>query len=141
MSEPEFAGPEDKMLPWGRRTRAIPLRTYTGTVKYPRQSRGFTIKDYERITNSINFGGVADTRDSWQKILDTMKRVTLLMLEKILPFLDEGQISQLYDFVQQFLIEVFKLERDIIPLNRSKAEDIIYRIAAQNRLEVTIKRL
>jgi hypothetical protein len=140
MALPEEAYPGDKMLPWGRRTRAVPLRTYTGDVKYKRKIHYFTVADATRVIDKVNWGGSAGQTDT-QKILNFIKDLTLKMLEKILWFLDEDQVRSIYDWVYILLAKVFQVDTSYMLPNRDRMEDLIYQLAAKGRFEITIKRL
>jgi hypothetical protein len=140
MAIPEEAYEGDKMLPWGRRTRAVPLRTYTGDVKYKRKIHYFTVADATRVIDKVDWGGVAGQTET-QKILNFIKDLSLKMMEKILWFLNEEEVRSVYDWIYVLLGKIFQVDTSYMLPNRNKMEDLIYLLAAKARLEVTIKRL
>lgn len=50
----DYVDPEgfDKK-PWADRKRAVPLRTYSGTIKYKKRQKGWTEKDLLRVLQKI----------------------------------------------------------------------------------------
>lgn len=140
MSEEEFAYDGDHLLPWGNRRYIIPERTWSGTVIYKRKKHYFTVKDAERIIDKVNFGGVG-AQDDVQKFLNFIKDVSIKLLNKVLFFLDEDQVRQIYDWIYILLGKVFSVDTSYMIPNRSKMEDMIYLLASKARLDVTIKRL
>lgn len=72
-------------------------------------------------------------------VIDTLKRATIGMLERLLPFLDEGAVEALYEFL------VGILDRMLFGLPQKEtqtwARRIIMEVAARAGLAVTIKEL
>jgi len=127
--------------PWSEQKRAVPLRTYSGSVVYKRNPHVWHMKDVERIAKKVEID-VDDRDPDWlYTALQKIKDVTLLMLGKILPFLDDDMIRSLYDFVYILLGKIFNVDTDYMLSNRNEAESIIYALASKFRLDVTIKRL
>lgn len=99
------------------------------------------MKDVERIIKAAELIE-ENPRDGWIKqLLWKIREVSLMLLEKILPFLDSSEVGVLYDYVYEFLGKVFRVDTDYMMPNRSSGESLIYLIASKYRLEVTIKRL
>jgi len=70
-----------------------------------------------------------------------MKHLTIVILSKIMWFLDEQMVASLYDLVWDILAYIFRVDTDYMLGNRNKAENIIYTLASKFRLKVTIERM
>lgn len=127
--------------PWSKQKRAVPLRTYSGDIVYKRSKHVWHVKDLERVAKKVEIDVDPKDGDWLYTALQKIKDVTIMMLEKILPFLDESAIRTLYDWVYQILGKIFGVDTDYMLSNRSQAESIIYSLATKFRLDVTIKRL
>lgn len=127
--------------PWSDQKRGVPLKTWSGSIVYKRKPHTWHVKDLERIAKKVEID-VDDRDPDWlYAALQKIKDVTILMLGKIIPFLDEDMIRGLYDFVYTILGKIFQVDTDYMLRNRNEAENIIYALASKFRLEITIKRL
>lgn len=87
----------DDYPPWGKRVRVVPLRTYSGTVVYKRKVHRWTERDLARIMAKISPPDTAD--DSWMaRLVATLKSATVAMLERLLPYLTEDEVVDIYDW-------------------------------------------
>lgn len=87
----------DDYPPWGKRVRVVPLRTYSGKVVYNRKAHHWSDRDLARIMAKISPPDTAD--DSWMaRLITTLKNSTLEMLERLLPYLTEKEVVDLYDW-------------------------------------------
>jgi len=87
----------DDYPPWGKRVRAVPLRTYSGKVVYKRKVHRWTERDLVRIMAKISPPDNAD--DSWMaRLVAALRSATLAMLERLLPYLSEKDVVDLYDW-------------------------------------------
>lgn len=95
----------DDFPPWGKRTRLMPQRTYSGVVVYKRKVHRFTMADVSRIMAKVQPSDGDD--DSWyEKVIMALREATMAMLGRILPFLGEGAIIALYDMVYDIVEKV-----------------------------------
>ncbi len=97
--------------------------------------------DVDRITKSMEIAIPDNTGFDWQReLILFLQRVTIRMLEKILPFLAEESVEHLYYFVYEILGNFFGVDTGYI-INRRKDSiifSIIERLATLGRLEVTV---
>lgn len=123
--------------PWENRTRAVPLRTFSGRVVYKRKKHFFTAEDAARIIKKLE--PPEDTSNpSWADILiETLKTATLVMLDRILWFLPPGVIEQIYQFGIGLLDKMFRIQPDVT-VTRPYATSIIYEMASRAQLQVEI---
>jgi hypothetical protein len=129
--------------PWSKKKRNVPLRTYSGSVVYKRSRRSFTQTDLDRISKTVAISIPPNTGIDWQReLILFLQRVTIRMLEKILPFLSEESLSDLYYFVYEVLGNFFGVDTGYILDNRKESIifSIIERLATLGRFDVKITR-
>jgi len=131
----------ERYKPWEKRTTILPKRTWTGSIVYKKPKHTWNMKDVERIIAHMEVVEEFPPQDWVQKFLLKIKDLTLMLLEKIIPFLDSQDIRALYDWVYELLGKIFGVDTDYMLSNRSSGEALIYAIAAKFKLDVTIKRL
>lgn len=128
--------------PWANRRRAIPRRTYTGRVVYPRSPshrRGFTMRDVERILDSIV--PPDDEPMTWaQQVVASLRIATIAMLDKILFFLPESAVESIYEWSIQLLDRLFNIDTSEDGRKTMAARLLISHIADRAGLIVTIKK-
>jgi len=127
--------------PWSEQKRAVPLRTFSGEIVYKRKKHVWHMKDVERIVNVMEIDVDDSKPDMLKEILLKIKAVTIKLLGKILWFLDDEEVTSLYDWVYELLGKIFQVDTTYMLQNVGKAEQLIYLLAAKFRLDVTIKRL
>lgn len=89
----------DDFPPWGRRTRIVPQRTYSGRVVYERKVHHFRVEDVSRIMAKVR-PPESPSDDGWlARAIESLQRATVEMLEVLLPFLDDRSVQALYDYV------------------------------------------
>lgn len=94
--------------PWGKRQHIVPLRTYSGKVVYNRPPHRWTERDIARVMAKVSPPDNAD--DDWyEKVIMALRQATLEMLQRILPFLQEGEVVALYDWAYD-LVEAVVLQ-------------------------------
>lgn len=129
--------------PWSKKKRNIPLRTFSGQVVYKKSKRAFTQSDVERISKSVIISIPPEAGIDWQReLILFLQRVTIRMLEKILPFISEETISYLYYMVYEILGQFFRVDTGYITngVKTSIIFDTIQRLASLGNLDVTVKR-
>lgn len=89
----------DDFPPWGRRERIVPLRTYSGRIVYKRKVHHFRVEDVSRIMAKVRPPESPSDSDWLTKAIESLQRATVEMLEVLLPFLDDGSVQALYDYV------------------------------------------
>jgi len=130
---------EERSEPWTYRTRILPLRTYCGRVVHRRKKHYFSVADARRILDGLEPLPEDDTEDWASKIIGTLRMATISMLQRILPFLDESSITDLYDWCIEMLDQFFMIDRT--PLQKEMAaRRLIIQTADRAGLSVTIKK-
>jgi len=129
--------------PWSEQVRAVPLRTFSGSIVYKRKKHVWRMKDIERVVKAAELFE-ENPPDGWLKeLLWKIKDVSIKLLEKILeqvPFLEGVEARELYDMIYIMLGKIFKVDTDWMNPNVSSGESLIYLIASKFNLDVTIKR-
>lgn len=131
---------ESRSEPWSNRSRLVPLRTYSGRVVHDRKRHYFTIEDVSRVLAAVQPPEQPSNIAGWIRgVIYTLKNATIGMLERLLPFLDEGAVEELYEFLIGILDKmVFGLPQKE---TQNWARRIIREVAARAGLAVTIKEL
>lgn len=126
--------------PWSEQKRAVPKRTWSGVVVYKKRKHAWTIKDVERIAKKVEVVPVEDDPDvDWLwLILQEIKKITIMMLEKIIPFLGDEEITSLYDLVYKLLGKLFDVDTSYMYRNPTEGERLIMNIAANMGYDVTL---
>lgn len=95
----------DDYPPWGKRTRIMPIKTYSGRVVYNRKMHPFSERDIVRIMGKISPPDNAD--DRWfEKVVQALRRATLEMLGRLLPFFGEEEVIAVYDWAYDMVEKV-----------------------------------
>lgn len=127
--------------PWSKKKRNVPLRTYSGEVVYKRPRKAFTQRDIERISEKVIIDIPDETGFDWQReLILFLQRVTIRMLERILPFLTEETVEGLYYLVYQIVGKIFRVDTGYI-MNGSKDSmifNIIESLASLGKFDVKI---
>lgn len=125
--------------PWSLRKRIVPLRTYCGRVVHDRQPHYFKIKDAQRILDKLQ-PPEADDAEKWSNsVLRFLRHATIVMLDKILPFLDTKDVENLYEVGVELLDRLFRIDADNKQLDFA-ARRLIQGIADRFGYTVTLKK-
>lgn len=125
--------------PWTYRKRIVPLRTYSGKITYRRKIHRFTLKDAQRIIDKVEPPENV-TPQGWVDILmKFLKESTIAMMEKLLPFLAEKDVYNLYEFIYEALSRFFNISVDSSKMEYW-AVRLITDIASRFGLQVTLKK-
>ena len=133
---------ERRSEPWTYRSRVVPLRTYCGRVVHRRHKHYFRPEDAARIMRKLE-PSQNDDGETWaKKVINVLRLSTLAMLERILPFLPDELISDLYDWGIGILDKLFS---KISPVDQTGARrragvSALQHIAQQSGVEITIKK-
>lgn len=131
---------EARSEPWTYRKRIVPLRTYSGRVVHDRKKHFFRVEDAERILGKI-IPPENEAGDTWaQHVISVLRQATLAMLERILPFLSEYQVNEIYDFSVDLLDKFFRVADRDSSTSQYRARKIIMYVADRANLVVTIKK-
>jgi len=116
--------------------RSGPGRTLR--VRYRRKKNYFKIEDATRILAKLQPPpDVAG--DSWaQKTIAFLRKATLQMMQRILPFLPDGRVEQLYDFSIELLDAFFRKIGSDLDDRRRIARAVIIKLASENDVKVTL---
>lgn len=128
---------EKRSEPWTYRKRAMPLRTYSGRVVYNRKPHRFTVRDAERILAKIEPPETAEVGTWVDSIFNFLRRATIAMLEKILPFLDGRDVENFYEVCIEILDRFFMIDTTDEQLEKA-ARRMIIGLADRYGLAVTI---
>lgn len=82
--------------PWQFRKRLVPARTYSGRVVYDRPFHPMQAGDLARMARALAPPEPGEP-EIVQLIIRALRAVSLEMLDKILPFLDNNSRSEIYD--------------------------------------------
>lgn len=132
---------ERRSEPWTYRNRVVPLRTYCGRVVHRRQKHFFRPADAARIMAKLE-PATTDDGEKWSRgVILTLKTATLAMLERILFFLPDELIEDLYDWGIGILDKMFS---KISPVDQSgqkrrAAVSALQHISQQAGVQITIK--
>lgn len=128
--------------PWANRRKAIPSRTWTGKVVYPHppsRRHFWTVRDAQRIIDHLVVPE-GDDGTSWaSKVIEMLRHATIVMMERMLWFLDDRHIQALYDWGISLLDGIFHVETQET-VRESTARRLIIYIADKAGLSVTIKK-
>jgi len=125
--------------PWAERKRFIPLRTYSGKIKYklpPSRRHNWGPADVERILNKVVPAEKDDPAQWTDKLIQTLKRATLAMMERMLWFLDASAVESIYDFGTSILDKIFQVPDRSTEENKKTARRIILYIAERAALGI-----
>lgn len=133
---------ERKSEPWTYRARVVPLRTYCGRVVHRRHKHFFRAQDAARIMSKLE-PAPTDEGDIWaRRTIQVLRHATLAMLERILLFLPDELIKDLYQWGIDILDTVFRKIGPEIPgeyTDRRRAGiSAINHIAQESGVQVTI---
>jgi len=127
--------------PWANRRTAIPRKTWTGKIVYPKSPshrKGFRIEDVERILAKIVPPENSDSETWSAKIVAILRASTLQMLDKILWFLPGSIVEDAYEWGIGILDTIFKVESVPDNVRKITAKRIIVYVADRAGLSVTI---
>lgn len=128
--------------PWDKRLRGQPLRTYSGSIKYPKPKKYFTDRDIERIMRRFqqDQGINTATQTTLERLLGTILSFWLDVLKALEPFDYWGFGDLLCNTLNDVLVRITYMAWE--PWNTSKVIDMIMLLASRaSKIEVTIKRL
>lgn len=130
--------------PWSDRKRAKPARTWSGNVVYKKKTKHFwTMKDLERISQKLEIEPKPGDRGWFDELIRFFQRVTIRMLEKILSFLDEETVTQIYYLIYEMLGKLFNVNTSAyVPKGNKEALmiSIIERVATQAGVSVIVRK-
>lgn len=129
--------------PWANRRWAVPKRTYTGRVVYPRSPshrRRFTMRDVERILDSIVPPDDGDGETWATGVIAALREATIAMLDKILWFLPSNAVDSIYEWGISLLDRLFQIDSAEDWRKTNVARLIIIHVADRAGLVVTIKK-
>jgi hypothetical protein len=106
---------------------------------YGRRKHYWTIEDATRILDGLIPPEGLDGNEWASEVVQLLRQSTLDMLARILPFLDEEQISDLYTWVIGLLDNMLGLGSGIAS-SQDRSIDLIYYLASRTGLTVDIKR-
>lgn len=128
----------DDYPPWGKRSRLVPLRTYSGKVVYRRKTHYFTVEDATRILQKVSPPDNAD--DIWfERVIRLLREATISMLEKLLPFLPRGALEEIYLMVHGIIDKWFRSIGLTDENIREWAVKLINQLAMHAKLDVKIE--
>lgn len=131
---------EARSEPWTYRKRVVPLRTYSGRVVHDRKKHFFRVEDAQRILGKI-IPPEDEAGDTWaQHVISILREATLAMLGRILPFLSDNQVDEIYDFSVDLLDKFFRTTDTQSSAAQLRARQIITFVADRANLVVTIKK-
>lgn len=105
-----------------------------------RKKHFFRVEDAQRILARL-LPPENEEGDRWaQRVINTLREATLLLLRRILPFLSEYQVSGLYEWCIDLLDSLFRVVNAVDKPGEFKARQIIMFVADRAGLQVTIKR-
>jgi len=131
---------ERRSEPWTYRNRIVPLRTYCGRVVHRRQKHFFRASDAARIMAKLE-PREQDEGESWaSNVIAVLRAATITMLERILPFLPEVLIQELYDWGIGILDKVFQQIPSDDPAGekRKAGYSALIHLAQESGVEITI---
>ena len=131
--------------PWSKRQRQIPKLTWSGDVVYKRSRHSWTQKDVERVIKAYvpEPDAAVDPSDWRVELTLFFQRATIAMLEKILYFLDEETVEEIYYTIYEILGRLFRIDTSYYTSERrdSLILNILQRVATLGGYEITaIKR-
>lgn len=129
--------------PWALRKRGVPLRTYSGEIKYkpaPSRRHFWKAEDVERILAKIIPPEDAEEHSWTLNLIEVIKRSTLAMMERLLFFLDSRAVETIYNWGIDILDKVFQVPDRTDQENEVTARRIILYIADRAGLTVTISK-
>lgn len=140
---------ERRSEPWTYSRDTLPIKVYsvramnrsgknkTLRVRYRRAKNYFKIEDAQRILAKVlppeNMDG-----ETWaRKVIRVLREATISMLSRILPFLPEGRVQDLYDFCLDLLDKFFGVMPSAQPSSVIAAKSLIIFIANKVGISVT----
>lgn len=129
--------------PWSERKRMIPERTYSGEIVYKRPRHYWTMKDLDRISEKVLVEPPANNQIDWiDELIIFFQKVTMKMLERILPFLSSETVTKIYYTVYDILGKLFGVDTSGYndPNRDSLIMAAIERLAAQGGYDVIIRK-
>lgn len=143
---------ERKSEPWTYSRNTLPIKVYstlamtnggknkTLRARYRRKKNFMKIEDVQRLLARL-IPPENQSPVTWsQKVILILKDSTIAMLERILPFLNSGQVNSLYEFCIELLDKLFGIAKPEESGGRIKATALIMYIADRAGLTVTIKK-
>lgn len=132
---------ERRSEPWTYRSRVLPLRTYCGRVVHRRPKHFFRPADAARIMAKLEPAPADDGEDWSRNVIAVLRAATLAMLQRILLFLPDDFIEDIYQWGIDLLDSVF---RKISPVDqtgqkRRAAVSALQHIAQETGVQITIK--
>lgn len=140
---------ERRSEPWTYSRATLPLMVYstramnrsgpgkTLRVRYRRKKNYFKIEDAQRILVKLQPPPDAEGSSWSQKVIAILREATLQMLQRILPFLPDGRVEQLYDFSIQLLDSFFRKIGSDLDDRRRVAKSVIVKLASENDVKIT----
>lgn len=134
---------EERSEPWTYRSRVMPARTWCGRVVHRRHTHFFTAADAARIMAKLQ-PSPKDDGETWARtVIKILKMATIVMLERILFFLSDEFVNDLYEWGIGILDRLFqKLPPEGFgnPGERRRAGiSAIQHVAAEAGVNVVIK--
>lgn len=128
---------ERRSEPWTNRKRIVPLKTWSGQILYKRKKHYFTMRDVQKIILKLE-PLETDTPDDWISSLKSfLQSTTMIMMTKLLPFLDDSDVEDLYWTGIDFLDQFFAIDAEDLTLEVSARKYILY-LADKFGLSITI---
>lgn len=126
--------------PWSEQKRAKPLKTWSGEVVYKRRKHVWHIKDAERIAKNVEID-IDDSEPDWLRLfIERIKQLAISLLGKVLPFLGGDQVAWVYEIVEDFLLETFKIDTTFMDTPPPSVNRIIEYLALKWNLTITVKK-
>ncbi len=116
--------------PWGKRKRVVPLQTWSGKVVHDRPRHKFSEKDVARIMKTLEPPDLTNASSWMNSVLNLLRWATIMLMNRILFFLDATVVDYLYEFAIDLLDKMFQVNAED-QLTRSKALHVMAHMAAR----------
>lgn len=106
--------------PWADRKRIVPLRTYSGSIRYQkRPGKGWTIKDFERISRKFGDFGPEENTDLvlslWRIYRALIEKWVFVVVNWFLDRIDPSSLaSTLAEFGQSMFVQAANIIEGLI---------------------------
>lgn len=121
--------------PWDKRKRVVPIKTWSGRIVHDKPRHFFTLRDVQRISAKVE---PAPDRSGISLFLSVLRQLTLAMMDKLLFFLPDDMIDDIYEFCIDMLDRLFRISMDDFK-KRSLSRRLIGYSADRVGFAVTIK--
>lgn len=140
---------ERRSEPWTYSRNSLPIKIYSTQAmnrsgknktlrpRYRKKKNYFKIEDAERILVKLLPPEGADGETWARKVIRILRSATIMLLQRILPFLPEGRIQDLYDFCIDLLDKFFGVMPAAEPTTVIAARQLIMFIADRVGISVT----